>query len=153
MNQIASSVGPNRASFADVTATTSSVLVPVGRALFSAIFIVAAFGHFSQATIDMAAGQGVPLAALAVPLSGVMSLIGGLSVLLGYHARLGALLLVAFLLPVTFMMHKFWAISDPMLAQMHMAMFMKNVALIGGALLIVHFGAGPLSIDSRRQTS
>jgi putative oxidoreductase len=153
MNQIASAVESSRANFAGVTETQSSVLVPVGRALFSAIFIVAAFGHFSQATIAMAAAQGVPLAALAVPLSGVMALAGGLSVLLGYHARLGALVLVAFLVPVTFMMHKFWAISDPMLAQMHMAMFMKNVALTGGALLIVHFGAGPLSIDSRRHSS
>ena len=62
---------------------------------------------------------------------------------------MGAWLLVAFLLPVTFLMHPFWAEADSMMAQMHMAMFMKNIALIGGALLIAHFGSGPLSLDAR----
>jgi putative oxidoreductase len=123
--------------------------VPIGRALFSAIFIFAAFGHFSPQTIGYAASAGVPLASIAVPFSGVLSLAGGLSVLLGYRARIGAGLLVLFLVPVTLMMHKFWAVSDPMMAQMQMAMFMKNVALTGGALLIGYFGAGPVSLDAR----
>jgi putative oxidoreductase len=52
--------------------------------------------------------------------------------------------------PVTFMVHKFWAVHDPMLARMHMGMFMKNVAMPGGALLISQFGAGPFSLDARR---
>ena len=124
--------------------------VPIGRALFAAIFVMAGFGHFSRPMIDMAAQQGVPLAALLVPLSGVMSVAGGLSVLLGYRARWGATLLVLFLVPVTFAMHQFWAQSDPQQAQLHMVMFMKNLGLIGGALLIGYFGAGPLSLDARR---
>src|SRR5437868_8156388 len=68
--------------------------VPVARALFAAIFVMAGLGHFSQPMIAMAAAQGVPLAGIAVPLSGVMALAGGLSVLLGYRARLGALVLL-----------------------------------------------------------
>src|SRR3954465_1738495 len=95
-------------------------VVLLARFLLSAIFIFAAFGHFSSKTIEMAALAGVPLAAIAVPLSGLMSLAGGLSVLIGYRARLGALLLVAFLVPVTLAMHKFWNVTDPMMAQMHM---------------------------------
>ena len=47
-------------------------------------------------------------------------------------------------------MHKFWGVSDPMMQQMQMAMFMKNVSMIGGALLISQFGAGPFSLDARR---
>ena len=58
-------------------------------------------------------------------------------------------LLVLFLVPVTFMMHKFWGISDPMTAQVQMTMFMKNVSMLGGALVISQLGAGPLSLDSR----
>jgi putative oxidoreductase len=92
----------------------------------------------------------VPLASVAVPLSGLLAVIGGLSILLGYHARIGAWLIVLFRVPVTFMMHKFWAVTDPMMAQMQMAMFMKNVSMVGGALLISQFGAGPLSLDARR---
>ena len=124
--------------------------VPVARAFLAAIFLMAGFGHFSQPVIAMAAAQGVPLANIAVPLSGILSLAGGLSVLLGYRARLGALLLVAFLVPVTLAMHRFWTVSDPLWHQLHQVMFMKNLGLLGGALLVFAFGAGPLSLDARR---
>ena len=125
-------------------------LVPVGRAFFVAIFLMASLGNFSRQTIDYAAHQGVPLAAIAVPLAGALSLLGGLSVLLGFHAKIGAWLLVLFLVPVTLMMHNFWAAADPMTAKMQQVMFMKNLSMIGGALLVAHFGAGPVSFDARR---
>jgi len=134
-------------------APSKTVLRPAavlaGRMLFSLIFLLAAIGHFSHQEIAYAAQQGVPLASLAVPLSGVLALLGGLSVLLGYQAKWGAGLLIVFLVPVTLMMHNFWAVKDPMMAQMQMAMFMKNLSIIGGALLITQFGAGPLSLDAR----
>jgi len=133
-------------------AGTSRYAVLLGRVLFAAIFIVAAFGHFSEQTIRYAAQQGVPLAGLLVPIAGLISLAGGVSVLLGYHARFGAGLLVLFLVPVTFTMHAFWKATDPMMAQIQQAMFLKNLALLGTALLVIHFGAGPLSLDQRRTT-
>jgi len=126
------------------------LMVPLGRALFSAIFIASAFGHFSSRMIGYAAQQGVPLASIAVPLAGVIALAGGLSILLGYRARLGAWLLVLFLVPVTVMMHRFWDLSDPAAIAVQQAMFMKNLAMLGGALLIAYFGAGPVSMDARR---
>lgn len=128
----------------------SNTIVLVGRLLFTFIFIGAAAGHFAHQEIAYAAAQGVPLASIAVPLSGLLALAGGLSVLLGYHARIGAWLIVLFLVPVTLLMHNFWAVKDPMMAQMQMAMFMKNVSMLGGALLISQFGAGPWSLDARR---
>jgi putative oxidoreductase len=76
--------------------------------------------------------------------------VGGLSILLGYKAKIGAWLLVLFLVPVTLLMHNFWAVKDPMMAQMQMAMFLKNVTMLGGALLISQFGAGRLSVDAKR---
>ncbi len=126
-------------------------VVLAGRLFFSLIFVFASLGHFSHREIAFAAQQGVPLASLAVPFSGVMALLGGLSVLLGYKAKWGAWLLIAFLLPVTLMLHQFWAVKDPMMAQMQMAMFLKNVSIMGGALLISQFGAGPLSLDALSQ--
>ena len=125
-------------------------VVPLGRVLFAAIFIVSGLTHFSPAVIGYAASQGVPLASLLVPISGLIALAGGLSILLGYHARIGALLLVLFLIPVTLSLHAFWTVTDPMMAQVQMAMFMKNVSMLGGALLIAYFGAGPVSLDARR---
>ncbi|MBI5532793.1 MAG: DoxX family protein [Deltaproteobacteria bacterium] len=124
---------------------------PVGRAMFALIFLLSAPKHFSHQVIAYAASAGVPYAALLVPASGILALVGGLSVLLGYRARLGALLLVLFLVPVTLMMHRFWSLTDPMMIQMQMAMFMKNVAMLGGALLVLHFGAGAVSFDAVRR--
>jgi putative oxidoreductase len=107
------------------------------------------FGHFSPQLIGYARQAGVPLAGLLVPLSGVLAGVGGLSILLGYRAKIGAWFIVLFLVPVTVTMHNFWAVTDPMMAQMQQAMFMKNLSILGGALLIAHFGAGPLSLDAR----
>ncbi len=125
-------------------------LVLLGRFFYALIFLMAAANHFSKQTIAYAATQGVPLASVAVPLSGIMALAGGMSILLGYRAKTGAWLIVLFLVPVTLMMHKFWTVHDPMMAQTQMVMFMKNVALLGAALLITQFGSGPLSLDARR---
>jgi putative oxidoreductase len=128
----------------------NGAVVLLGRLFFVLLFLISAPDYFSQAGIGFAASQGVPLASLAVPLSGLLALAGSLSILLGYRARLGAWLIVLFLVPVTFTMHKFWAVTDPTMAQMQMINFMKNVEIIGGALLISQFGAGPWSFDARR---
>ncbi len=125
-------------------------VVLLGRILYSGIFIMANLFHFSKQSIAYAASQGVPMAGVLVPLSGVIGLAGGLSVLLGYKTRLGAWMLVVFLVPVTFMMHKFWTVVDPMQAQIQQVMFMKNLALLGTAFLLSFFGAGPLSLDYRK---
>ncbi len=120
--------------------------VLVGRVLFAAIFLAAAPRHFTAEGAAHAAELGVPLAGLAVPASGVLAIAGALSVLLGYHARIGASLLIAFLVPVTLMMHAFWRYSDPVAIHVQQAMFMKNVSMIGAALVIAAFGAGPLRL-------
>ncbi len=125
-------------------------LVLAGRLMFAAIFLFAPLGHFSPQTIAYGAQQGLPAAGVLVPASGLLALAGALSIALGYRARIGAWLIVAFLVPVTVTMHNFWAVSDPMMYQVQLAMFMKNVSMLGGALLIAHFGAGPLSVDVRR---
>ena len=125
-------------------------LVLLGRILFAAIFVTAGPSHFSANTIAYAASKGVPLAAFAVPLSGIIAVAGGLSIVLGYKAKYGAWLIVLFLVPVTVMIHNFWAMTDPNMAQMNQIMFMKNLSMLGGALLIAYFGSGPLSIDKGR---
>jgi len=125
-------------------------LVPLGRFLYSAIFLMTVFGHFSAGYVGYAAQAGVPAPGLLVPLSGVIAILGGLSITLGYKAKIGGWLIVLFLVPVTLALHNFWAVTDPMMRGMQIAMFMKNVSMLGAALLITHFGAGPLSLDARR---
>ena len=126
--------------------------VLLGRILFSVIFLNSGLFHFSGMAVGYASAQGVPLASILVPFSGVIAIVGGLLILLGYQAKWGAWLIVLFLIPVTFMMHAFWKETDPMQKQMQMGMFMKNIAILGGAFLITWFGAGPVSFDSRRKT-
>lgn len=127
------------------------VLVLIGRLLYSLIFLDTIAGHFSQASIQYAASSGVPMANILVPFSGILATVGGLSILLGLRARAGAWCIIAFLLPVTFMMHQYWNIPDVMQMHVQKAMFMKNVSMMGAALIIAYFGSGPLSLDGGRK--
>jgi len=120
----------------------------VGRQLFSVIFIIASAGHFTSGTIALAAEHGVPMAGLLVPVSGLIALAGGLSVLFGYRARIGGALLVVFLVPVTFTMHNFWAAPDASTFRLEMLLFLRNIVLLGCAMLVTKVGAGSLSLDA-----
>ncbi len=131
------------------TQSLAGPVVLLGRLFFGLIFLMAGPNHFRGQTIAYAASQGVPLASIVVPFSGVIAILGALSILLGYRAKLGAWLIALFLVAVTPMMHNFWAVSDPMMHQMQMIMFLKNVSMLGGALLITQFGPGPWSLDNR----
>jgi putative oxidoreductase len=111
----------------------------VGRILFASIFVV------SGATIHLlkwrdgvayARSNDVPAPELLVPLSGVMAVGGGVLVILGLWADLGALLLAAFTFPVAYWMHAFWKVEDPMQRVNQQTHFMKNVAMGGAALAL-----------------
>ena len=127
-----------------------NALLLIGRACFSAIFLMSGPNHFGADMIGYAASHGVPAAGLLVPLSGVIATAGGLCLLLGWRARFGAWLLILFLLPVTFTMHRYWGLADPAAAMMQQAHFWKNISMLGGAIAFAYFGAGPYSLDSRR---
>src|SRR5437588_12777176 len=88
-------------------------IVLLGRFLFSLIFIMSAAGHFSKETIAYAAAQGVPSASITVPFSGIIALLGGLSILFGYRSKIGARLLVPFLVAMSFAMHNDWRVTQP----------------------------------------
>lgn len=123
-------------------------IAPLGRILYCYIFLTSFYGHFTQGTVDYASGHGLPFANVLVPASGVVLLLGAVSITLGYKAKIGGWLIVLFLLPVTLMMHNFWAIEDPAQAAFQEIMFKKNLSMLGAAFLISYFGAGPLSLDA-----
>ena len=128
---------------------TRDLLAALGRVLFATIFVRGSFDHFSRPTIAYMSQQGVPFASVLVPAAGILALLGGLSLLAGYRARLGAALLVLFLVPVTLVMHRFWEPQDPLWAQIQFTMFLKNLGLLGGALFVMRSGAGPFSLDEQ----
>jgi len=108
---------------------------------------------FSSQGIQYAASFGLPLASFLVPVAGILGLLGAVSIIIGYKAKLGAWLIVIFLVPITLLMHNFWGVKDPMMQQMQMAEFMKNLSMIGGALLITYWGAGPISLDNKAEVN
>ena len=115
------------------------IVLIVGRILFALIFINSGFAHFAQreAMTGYAQFKKVPAAKLAVPLSGVMILLGGLSIVLGLWMDLGALLLAIFLIFSAFMMHNFWTIDDATQKMNETVAFFKNLSMAGAALIIL----------------
>src|ERR1700730_10428394 len=83
---------------AEVRSFPEAAVLVLGRFFYVLLFLMAGPSHFSKQTIAIAASQGVPLAAIAVPLSGVLALVGGLSILLGYRAKLGGCVILPFLI-------------------------------------------------------
>lgn len=119
----------------------------IGRILFSAVFIMFGFNHFVM-------GEGMtgmvpdflPAQTLVVYLTGIVSVGAGLMVLVGFRTKLAALVLALFVLSTALFVHASGFFAGDMNAT---ANFMKDLGLAGGALLINHFGAGPMSMDQK----
>ncbi len=114
------------------------VVLLVGRVLFALIFINSGIAHLTKlnAMTGYAQFKKVPAPKLAVIVTGLMLIIGGLYVALGIFADLGALLLAIFLILSAFMMHNFWTIQDEQAKQGETINFFKNISLAGAALII-----------------
>ena len=117
------------------------VVFLIGRILFGLLFVASGLtAHLigRRQGVQYARMYNVPLAELGVPLTGVMAVVGGAMIILGAWADLGAMLVAAFLLLITPLMHAFWKESDPQQRQLQMVNFNKNFALFGGALVILY---------------
>ena len=110
----------------------------IGRIVFGGYLLYNAIHHFMSLGMmtQTVASRGVPLPGLAVVASGLLLLIGGLSLLLGVLPRVGVGAIVLFLIPVTLIMHQFWAL-DGAARMAQMVNFTKNIALIGASLMLV----------------
>jgi putative oxidoreductase len=117
----------------------NNIVFLIGRIIVGGFFLMNGFNHFAR--LNMMAGyaksKGTPAPALAVSGSGVLLLLGGASLLLGYHPTIGAILLAIFLLGVSPPMHNFWAVQDPQAKMAEMVNFLKNMALLGFVLMTV----------------
>jgi uncharacterized membrane protein YphA (DoxX/SURF4 family) len=114
-----------------------NILFLIGRILFAGFFIFNGINHFMH--LKMMSGysksKGVPMPSVAVAFTGLLLLIGGFSILLGVHVRIGMTALFVFLIPVTLLMHNFWTVKDPQARMNEMINFMKNMALLGAVLM------------------
>lgn len=121
----------------------------IGRLLYAISVFILGNGNLFQAKqkIAYAESKNVPGASFLVPLSGLLIVLGTISVAIGWFAQVGALMLIVFLIPTSFMMHDYWNLEDPQQKMNQKIHFWKNIALLGGALIILYFGAGPISIQ------
>ena len=117
------------------------VVFLIGRVLFGALFVYSGIsGHFAAGEITKAYARqaGAPAPEATVPLTGVVIIAGGLMVILGIWADLGALLIAGFLFLTSFIIHRFWRIADPQMRQMDQVHFSKDLALAGAALVMFY---------------
>ena len=111
----------------------------LGRVLLSAIFILSGLGklpHFHDIA-GMMASKGIPLASVALVITLLIEIGGGLLLLTGYKARYAALVIALWLIPVTLVFHHFWGIPADQ-QQEQMVNFLKNVAIMGGLLVLAY---------------
>ena len=113
------------------------VLILLGRIMFAALFLNSAVAHFTRtrAMAGYAASRGVPASFAATVFGGMLLAAGGLSVLFGVWADLGALLLAVFLVPTALLMHGFWRDSAEARVS-EQVQFFKDLALAGAALAL-----------------
>lgn len=121
----------------------------LGRWCISIIFILSGVGKFLEydATSQYMAAQGMTFVPFFLAIAALIEIIFGLSVFLGYKARLGALVLLLYLIPVTAIFHNFWFQEGDM-SKLQMIMFMKNLAIFGGLVNLACTGPGGWSLDA-----
>jgi putative oxidoreductase len=120
-----------------------SLSAPVGRILISLIFVTSGFNKLINFAGTQAYMESAGVPGMMLPLVIAVELLGGLAIILGWQTRVAAFLLAGFSLLSAVLFHG--DSSD----QMQMIMFMKNLALAGGFLMIVALGAGAYSLDNR----
>jgi putative oxidoreductase len=123
-------------------------LVMFGRVLLSLIFLLSGLGKIIDwdGNAQVMASQGLPLIPLLLVGAIVTELAGGLSVLLGWKARWGALLLFLYLIPTTLIFHDFWTFTGPEM-QTQLVNFLKNLSIMGGLLLVAAYDGAALVAD------
>lgn len=128
------------------TSGSTSAAILVGRIFLSIMFILAGFSKLTAiaGTAGWFESLGIPAPTLAAVASGVVELVGGLAILVGFKTRIAALVLAIFTVAATLIAHT--NLAD----QVQQLFFMKNLAVTGGFLVLAAAGAGAYSIDARR---
>jgi putative oxidoreductase len=122
----------------------------VGRLVLAWFYLSEGLHYVGQwdATIQLMALKHIPAAPLLLALTLIVLLLGALSLILGYQARHGAILLFGFTIIVTVAMHNFWVIHNPIERAADFEIFARNIAIAGGFLILIGMGPGPVAIDT-----
>lgn len=123
----------------------------VGRVLLAAMFVLAGISKIGgfDGTVAYIASKGLPVPMVLAAGTVALEIVAGLALIIGWQARWAALALAAFTVVASVIFHAYWAM--PADAQgVQQLMFMKNIAVTGGLLMVFALGAGGFSVDGRR---
>jgi putative oxidoreductase len=130
---------------------TQGFPVAIARVLLALMFVLSGIGKLAglEGTAGYIASKGLPAPMVLAVAVGVLELVAGVLIIVGWQARWAALALAAFTLLASVLFHNYWAMPADQ-QMMQQLMFMKNLAVVGGLLFVFAFGAGTLSLDARR---
>lgn len=122
----------------------------IARLLFIALFLPAGIGKLTgfSGTVGYIASVGLPLPTVGAVLALLVEILGSLALLFGLGTRFAALILAGFTLVASFFFHNFWGVPADQ-AFVQQLMFFKNIAVVGGLLVLAANGAGAWSLDAR----
>ena len=128
------------------TASNSSTTILLGRILLAAIFLLSGFGKLTAiaGTAGYFGAMGLPVPTVTAIVVGLIELLGGIAILVGFQTRITAWVLAIFTIATALVAHTGWADQNQMIH------FLKNVAITGGFLVLASSGPGAYSIDARR---
>lgn len=134
-----------------MTTTFQNPLALVGRLLLALLFLPAGISKIAgfAGTAGYIASKGLPLPELGVMIAILVEVGGSLALIAGFRIRIAALALAIFTLVATFVFHNFWGVPADQ-AMVQQLMFYKNIAVVGGLLLLAAHGAGAWSMDAKR---
>ena len=130
--------------------TNFNAMALAGRVLLALVFLLSGIGKLRgfDGTMAYISSVGLPLAGVLAALALALEIVAGVALILGYRTRWAALALAAFTLVAAFLFHNFW--SMPEQAQvLQQIMFLKNLAIAGGLLMVAAYGPGAWSVDRR----
>ena len=132
-------------------ATLQNPLALVGRLLLASLFLPAGMGKLMgfAGTVGYISSVGMPLPTVSAALALTIEILGAIALVLGWGTRFAALVLAFFVLVASFYFHAFWAVP-PEQQMMMKLLFTKNIAVVGGLLVLAAFGAGAWSVDGAR---
>jgi putative oxidoreductase len=115
----------------------------VARTLLTALFLQSGIGKILgfEGTSELMAGVGIPFAPFTLVFTIAFLIIGSLLVIFGFKARIGSILLLAFIIPATIVFH------NPIANPDELSSFLRNLSLMGGLLMVLAYGAGSISVD------
>ncbi len=133
---------------------TQGFPIVIARILLALMFVLAGISKLTglEGTAGYIASKGLPAPMLLAVAAGVVELVAGVLLIVGWQARWAALALAAFTLVASIIFHNYWTMPAEQ-QMMQQLMFLKNLAVTGGLLFVFAFGAGSLSLDARRNAN